>query len=42
MRALVKNQEIEQELYDMWIQKRIRDNASSVISYDMADPSQQS
>ena len=35
MRALVKNQEIEQELYDMWLQKRIRDNASNLISYDM-------
>ncbi len=42
MRTLVRNQEIEQELYDMWLQKRIRDNASNVISYDMAGPSQQS
>lgn len=39
MRTLVKNQEIEQELYDMWLQKRIRDNASNVI---LADPAQQS
>ena len=42
MRILVENEEIEQELYDMWLQKRIRDNASNVISCDMADPAQQS